>query len=107
MKAPRFKPVRSSKGWRLNIPATLAVDGKRSRRFFKSRDEAEGEARKRGTNFVRHGPGTRFLPPAKGEGAARAYTILEKDPARKTLLDAFRKYLNRHKMRLASVPFEV
>jgi integrase len=99
--------MRTSKGWRLNIPAALSVDGKRSRRFFKSRDEAEGEASKLRTQLVRHGTGTRVLPPAKADAAVRAYTMLGKDTAPETLLDAVREYLNRHKMRLASVPFEV
>src|SRR5206468_4138377 len=106
MKAPRFKAVKTPKGWRLNVPSGLSPDGKRSRRFFRSRDEAQGEAAKLRTQFLQHGTGTRILPPAQADSAIRAFAMLGKDAAPETLLDAVREYINRHKTRLASVPFE-
>jgi integrase len=106
MKAPKFKPVRTFKGWRLNIPAALSVDGKRSRRFFKSRDEAEGFASKLRMRVSQHGTGTQILPPAQTDAAVRAFAMLDEDAAPETLLDAVREYVNRHNTRLASVPFE-
>jgi integrase len=106
MKAPRFKIVKTAKGWRLNIPASLSPNGKRSRRFFTSRDEAQGEAGKLRTQFLQHGTGTRILPPAQADSAVRAFAMLGENAAPETLLDAVREYINRHKTRLASVPFE-
>src|SRR6516165_1204975 len=106
MKAPRFKAVKTPKGWRLNIPAALSPDGKRSRRFFQSRDEAEGFASKLRTQVAQHGTGIRILPPAQADSVVRAFAMLGENAAPETLLDAVREYINRHKTRLASVPFE-
>jgi integrase len=106
MKTPRFKVVKAPEGWRLNIPAAFSPDGKRVRRFFSSRDEAEGFAQNLRTRFLQHGTGTRILPPAQADCAVRAFAMLGEDAAPETLLDAVREYLNRHKTRLASVSFE-
>jgi integrase len=106
MKTPRFKPVKTPKGWRLNVPAFLSPDGKRSRRFFASKEGAEGFASKLRTQLAQHGNGTRLLPPAQADAAVRALAMLGKDATPETLLDAVREYINRHNTRLASVPFE-
>jgi integrase len=106
MKTPRFKTVKAPEGWRLNIPAILSPDGKRARRFFGSRDEAEGFAQKLRTQFLQHGAGASVLPPAQADSAVRAFAMLGKDATPETLLEAVREYMERHKRRLASVPFE-
>src|SRR6266487_4667409 len=106
MKAPRFKAVKTPKGWRLNVPAALSPHGKRSRRFFPSREKAEGFATKLRTQLTQHGTATRILPPARADSAVRAFAMLGEDAAPETLLDAVREYLGRHNTRLASVPFE-
>jgi integrase len=104
MKTPRFKPVKAPEGWRVNIPATTP-DGKRSRRFFQSRDEAEGFAAQLRSQFAQL-EGARILPPAQADAAGRAFVMLGEDAAPETLLIAVREYLKRHNARLASVPFE-
>lgn len=106
MKAPRFKAVKTPKGWRLNVPASLSPDGKRSRRFFQSRDEAQGEAAKLRTQLAQHGTGTRILPPAQADSAVRAFAMLGEGAPPEALLDAVREYVARHKTRLASMNFE-
>lgn len=106
MKAPRFKAVKTPKGWRLNVPTALSPEGKRSRRFFRSRDEAEGFATQLRTRLIEHGTGTRILPPAQADSAIRAFAMLGDDAAPETLLEAVREYIARHNTRLASVPFE-
>jgi integrase len=107
MKAPRFKAVKTPKGWRLNVPAALSPDGKRSRRFFRSRDEADGFASKLRTQLAQHGTAaTRILPPAQADSAVRAFAMLGKDAGPEILLDAVREYIARHNTRLASVAFE-
>ena len=103
-KAPRFKAVKTPKGWRLNIPAALSADGKRSRRFFKSREEAEGFGTKLRTQIAQHG--IRILPPAQADAAVRAFAMLGNDATPETLLDAVREYKKRQGTRLTSVPFE-
>ena len=107
MKTPRFKPVKTSEGWRLNIPAAFSANGKRSRQFFQTREKAEGFASKLRTQLAQHGNGgARVLPPAQADAALRAFAMLGEDAAPETLLDAVREYVNRHNTRLASVPFE-
>lgn len=106
MKAPRFKAVKTSKGWRVNVPVVLSPDRKRSRRFFRSRDEAEGFAARLRTQLAQHGADTRILPPVKADCALRAFEMLGDNAAPETLLDAVREYVARHNTRLASVPFE-
>jgi integrase len=107
MTMPRFKPVKTAKGWRLNVPATLSSDQKRSRRFFRSREQADGFASQLRTQLARHGAGTRILPPAQADAAVRAFAMLGgKDAAPETLLDAVREHINRHKTRSTSVVFE-
>ena len=106
MTMPRFKPVKTPKGWRLNVPATFSSDQKRSRRFFQSRDQAQGFASQLRTQLAQHGTGAQILPPAKADAAIRAFAMLGKDAAPETLLDAVREHINRHKTRAASVTFE-
>ena len=101
-KTPKFKPVKTAKGWRLNIPAALSSTGRRSRRFFKSREAAEGFALKLRTQIAQHG--TRILPPSQADAAVRAFRMLGKDATPETLLDAVRKYTEGR--RLTSVSFE-
>jgi hypothetical protein len=104
----RFKPVKTPKGWRLNVPASLSSNQKRSRRFFQSREEADGFASKLRTQLAQHGTGAQILPPAQADAAVRAFAMLlgEDDAAPETLLDAVREYINRHKRRAASLVFE-
>jgi integrase len=106
MKAPKFKAVKTSEGWRLNVPAALSPHGKRSRRFFASRDEAEGFASRLRSQLAQHGNGARILPPAQADAALRAFAMLGEDSKPENLLDAVRDYVNRRNTRLASVPFE-
>jgi Site-specific recombinase XerD len=106
MKTPRFKAVKTPKGWRLNVPAVFSPGGKRSRRFFPSRDKAEGFAAQLRTQLVQYGTGLRILPPAQADAAVRAFGLLGENAAPETLLDAVREYIKQHNTRLASLPFE-
>ena len=106
MRATRFKPTKTAKGWQINIPAPLSPDGKRSRRFFRSREEAEGFASKARNQMVEQGTGTRILPPAQADCAIRAFALLGPEATPETLLEAVREYVGRHNTRLQSVTFE-
>src|SRR4029453_17501095 len=107
MKTPRFKPVQTPKGWRVNVPATLSTDGKRSRRFFASKELADSFVSDLRTQLAQYGTGgARILAPAAADIALRAFAMLGNDPGPETLLDAVREYLDRHNNRLQSVTFE-
>ncbi|MEP6603662.1 MAG: site-specific integrase [Spartobacteria bacterium] len=106
MKTPRFRPVRTLKGWRLNVPAALSTSGKRSRRFFKSREAADGAAIKLRSQVVGHGLATRILPPSHAEAAARSLAMLGESARPEELIEAVREYVERHNKRLASLRFE-
>src|SRR5437588_405682 len=105
MRAPRFKPVKTEKGWRLNIPRALSTSGKRSRWFFASREAADGAATKLRAQVVSHGMDSRILPPAQAESAARAFAILGEGVGSEDLINAAREYAERHDRRLASLLF--
>jgi integrase len=107
MKTPRFKPVKTPKGWRVNVPATLSTDGKRSRRFFASKELADSFVSDLRTQLAQYGTGgARILAPAAADIALRAFAMLGNDAGPETLLDAVREYLDRHNNRLQSVTFE-
>ncbi len=106
MKAPRFKSVKSSKGWRVNVPGALTEDGNRSRRFFPSREEADGFATKFRAQLTERGTSARILAPQKADAALRAFALLGDNAEPEMLVTAVREYVARHDRRLASVAFE-
>jgi len=89
----------------VNIPASLSQDGKRVRRFFPSREEADRFANRLRMQFVHRSTGTEILPLMKSDIASRAFAMLG-EAAPETLLDAVSEYIERHNVRLASLPFE-
>jgi integrase len=106
MKTPRFKVVKAPEGWRVNVPIALSPDGKRVRRFFRSREEAEGFAKRLRMHLLQQQTDARVLPPAQADAASRAFAMLGEDAAPEALLEIVREHVNRHNTRLASVPFE-
>src|SRR5438309_1050132 len=106
MISPRFKVRKTSKGWRINIPAGLAASGRRARRFFATREAAEGAATKLRAQFVEHGMATRLLSSEHAQAAARAFAIIGASAQPGDLIEAAREYVERHNRRLASLPFE-
>jgi integrase len=106
MKAPRFKVVKTSKGWLVNVPAALSGEKKRARKFFRTREQAEGFANNVRAKFVEHGTSARILPPTQADAATRAFALLGADATPEILIEAAREYVERHNTRLASVPFE-
>src|SRR2546429_4867104 len=106
MKAPRFKVVKTSEGWRVNVPAALSGEKKRARKFFRTREQAEGFANNIRTKFIEHGTSARILPPGQTEAATRAFALLGANATPEILIEAAREYVERHNTRLASVPFE-
>jgi hypothetical protein len=95
MRSPRFKVTNTSKGWRLNIPAGLSASGRRARRFFATREAAEGAATKLRAQFVDHGLAARLLSSLYVQAAARAFAILGASTQPTNLIEAAREYVER------------
>jgi integrase len=106
MKTPQFKLVKTAGGWRINVPAFLSPEGKRSRRFFRNREEAEGFAGNLRMHFLQQKTDARVISPAESDAASRALEILGENASPETLIEAVREYVARHNLRLASIPFE-
>lgn len=41
-RVPKLKPKHTDKGWKVEVPAQLTENARRMRRFFSTREEAEG-----------------------------------------------------------------
>jgi integrase len=110
MKQPRFNPVKAPEGWRVNVPAAYSETNKRERRFFSTKEDADTFAQKLREQIMQHGAGARILPPVQADAALRAFELLGERLGERatpeTLVDAVSEYIDRHDMRLASVPFE-
>ena len=96
MKMPKFKPLKTPDGWCVNIPAQFSRDGKRLRRFFASREQAETFASRLRAQIAQHGTAVRILSPTKTDVALRAFAMLGENVQPETLLEAVREYVGRH-----------
>ena len=79
MKPVKMTPKKTVHGWQLNIPPHLSESGKRQRRYFRSKDEAERHAIPLRKGY-REGIADKLLPSAQSRFAARAYEILGDRP---------------------------
>ena len=103
MKPIKLQPTKTPKGWRLNIPPHLAINGRRQRLFFKSKDLAErhaGPLREK----VREGEMERILPPDHARIAQKAISLLGNLPV-DSLIEAAREYKNRQDLAAKSEKF--
>ena len=73
----KFRPVRTpGKGWRLNVPACLAVSGHRERYFFRSKELALAEAGKLRERLETFGTQSSAISPSLAEQATAAASLL-------------------------------
>lgn len=100
---PSFSFAKSQHGWKVEIPASLSLSGKRERAFFKTRDKArnfaqglESKHRTSGTNAV-------AIKPSLAEAALRASEILF--PTGASLIDAANFYRHHWEAKHASCNF--
>jgi len=103
MKPIKLLPKKSSKGWRINIPAPLSENGKRQRFFFPTRDDAErfiSPLRK----AYRGGETDRFLSPSKSHFASRAFELLGDRPPEEIFL-AVKLWVEKREQETTSVRF--
>lgn len=101
-RTPKFTFKNTSRGWQVNVPATLAASGKRERQFFETRDKAKAAAAALREKFLEHGAAASVIRPALAEDASRAAAILE--PWGVSLTDAAKFYAAARDAEAASVP---
>lgn len=75
-RAPKFRPVKSEHGWRINIPKSVSASGKREQQFFRSRDEAKEARARLLENYASHGTAAAAISPTLASDALRAFEIL-------------------------------
>jgi integrase len=90
--------------WCVNVPPELSSTGKRREMFFTSKTEAQVECDKLKARKDNFGLSLTALTPAKIAVAAECYKLL--DPYDLNILDVVRSYVESHKQRIASKPFE-
>jgi len=104
MKPVKLTPRKTSEGWLLNIPAALSDSGKRQRRFFPSRDEAEKTAGPLRLKY-REGTAGNILPPDQHRAAVEALNKLEgRDP--QELVAAVKLWMETHDHASKSITFK-
>ena len=103
MKRVRLTPKKTREGWLLNIPPTLSETGKRQRRFFSSRDEAERHAAPLRQEY-REGKAGKLLPPDQGRFASRAFELLGDRPPEE-IVEAARLWMEKRNHAAKSITF--
>jgi len=103
-KPPKFKPINSPRGWRVNIPAKLSDTGVRQQRYYQSRDMAEAEAKRFREDFRENGNRACVLPPRVADDALAAWELLK--PHGITFMAAVKEVIARIEREAASVPIE-
>ena len=76
-RTPKFRPVKTKNGWRINIPKTVSASGKREQQFFRTRDEAKDARARLLDNFTSHGTAAAVITPALASDALKASDILK------------------------------
>lgn len=89
----------------MNIPAALSDSGARNRRYFSTKEEANGLAQSLRNRVAANGTHTSVLPAVETDLATRAFKMLDGQP-KEALIDAVREYMEKHNRKLASVKFE-
>ena len=90
---PSFRAHQQADGWVVSVPPTMSADGKRHRRKFRTRAEADRYAAKVRTTYASGRRGA-LIPAALALEAAEAQRLLEGTGIR--LLDAAREAARRH-----------
>lgn len=99
---PKFKYVKTASGWRINIPASMTLSGKRERHFHKTRDQAAAHSQELREKFLEHGGNASTITPSLAEDAVKAVDLLR--PWNASILEAARLYVAHKEREGASVP---
>lgn len=100
---PAFTFLKTTAGWKVEIPSTLSSTGKRQRAFFKSRDKARAFAQELETRHKAHGANSLNIKPTLAEAAVRAEEILA--PTGADLIEAAQAFLEQWEARHSSQLF--
>src|SRR4030095_1460307 len=90
--------------WRVNLPASISSSGKRERRFFESKREAETFCRQQRIRLENFGRNSSTLTPAQQEQAAIAFERIA--PYGATLNTVVGEFVERRQAIAKSVTFE-
>jgi len=90
--------------WRVNLPANISSKGKRERRFFEKRAEAETFCQQQRVRLENFGRNSTLLTPAQQEQASVAFELLR--PHSVTLNAVVANYIARHEAKKKSITFE-
>lgn len=107
-KEAKFAPVKTGLveyPWRINIPAGLSDSGKRERRFFGTKSEAQTFADQQKARIQNFGVSETGLTAGQREAAASAFRLLG-DVSPQRLVDLVEQHLAREKARTASISFQ-
>ena len=74
---PRFTVNSTPRGWLVNVPQTLSETGKRSQRYFPTREKANEFAKGLRDNYKDFGTQARNLSPGDNEDATKALELLK------------------------------
>jgi integrase len=97
---PSFKFVKTTSGWKVEIPDRLSPTGKRQRVFFATRDEAKEYAAELRSDNEDHGTNASVITPSLADEATRAAALLA--PFGISLLEAARMAVISKNTELAS-----
>jgi site-specific recombinase XerD len=100
---PWKDPKRKTSPWRVSIPPKLSETGKRQRRYFKSKTEANQEIKRVKVRQENHGTAAKLLAPSDEEQAAAALKLLKQAGDGKQLVEIVQEYLQRKDDDAASV----
>ncbi|BCU79530.1 tyrosine-type recombinase/integrase [Luteolibacter sp. LG18] len=89
---PEFKVVKTPRGWKVEIPASLSRTGGRERVYFPNREEARDHASKLRNEKEANGRNAIAIKPSLAEDALKAEALLK--PFDATLLDAVRYFVH-------------
>ena len=107
-KATPITPVfdQNRNRWRLSIPKKYSLSGKRERKFFKTKGQAEIEAERLKAMLLQWGSQSRKIPADVAQDALRAQQILKSEGLGESLSAIAEEFVKRTRMRNASVSFE-
>ena len=97
-KAPKFAYKNTTRGWLLNVPASISASGTRERLYFTTRDLAKNKAQRLSEKYKKHGENASVIHPGVAEDAVKAQEILAGFHG-VSLSEAARFYKSHHDLR--------
>jgi len=99
---PKRDLGRNTSPWWISIPPKLSDDGKRQKRFFQTKELADGEIQRLKVRKENHGTAAKLLSPADEQQSAAAFKLLRDKGITKQLSEIIGEYIKREDARKAS-----